>query len=92
MAAKLRGWFTAATFSVSNNGLSRMLVPLIHRGLRRNRIRLAHQVTVAPRWGGAIVEAEWSQVCDTVGLQPQWEAARASPARCRTGGANAAAS
>ena len=56
-----------------------MLVPLIHHGLHRNRVRLTHHVNLASRWGGAIhvVEAAWSQVCDEVGL---------------TGGADAAAS
>ena len=31
---------------------------------------------MASQWGGAMIEAAWSQVCEAVGLRPQWEAAQ----------------
>ena len=35
---------------------------------------MSHHVTLATRWGGAMIEAAWSRVCAAVGLQRQWEA------------------
>ena len=74
LAAGLRAWFTAPTFSVTTSGLSRLLVPLIHHGLRRNRVHLSHHVTLATRWGGAMIEAAWGSLCSDAGLQSQWDA------------------
>ena len=34
LAGELRAWFTAPTFNITTSGLSRLLVPLIHHGLR----------------------------------------------------------
>ena len=74
MAGELRAWFTAPSFSITTSGLSRLLVPAIHHGLRQNRIHLAHRVTLVSRWGGALIEMAWGRVCAAVGLQSQWEA------------------
>ena len=74
MAGELRAWFTAPSFSITTSGLSRMLVPVIHHGLRQNRIHLAHRVTLASQWGGALIEMAWGRVCVAVGMQSQWEA------------------
>ena len=69
-------WSISPQDAVTQGGFLVDIVDDDIHGLRRNRISLSYQVTLASGWGGAMIEAAWSQVCEAVGLRPQWEAAQ----------------
>ena len=51
-----------ATFNPTASGLSRMLVPLIHHGLRRNSYTIPSRVALQGEWAGLAIELAWRQL------------------------------
>ena len=68
----LRTWMLSSEFNPSTSGLSQIMVPLIHHGLRRNRYSVPSQIALQQHWAGLAIEAAWQEHADECGLAQTW--------------------